>query len=55
MKEEVNKEDPIGVLKNLKSSKGVLNKVRRVKSLGKLDGYKTIHICEVELKDQSHN
>ncbi len=55
MKEEVSKKDPIGILKNLKSSKGVLNKVGRVKSLGKLDGDKTTHICEVELKGQSHN
>lgn len=55
MKEEVNKKDPIGIFQNLKSLEGVLNKVGRVKSLGKLDGDKTTHICDVELKGQSHN
>jgi len=52
---EVNKKEPIGILKNLKSLEGVLNKVGMVKSLGKLDGDKTTHICEVGLKGQSHN
>jgi hypothetical protein len=55
MKEEVNKKDPIGILKKFEVFGGGVNKVGKVKSLGKLDGDKTTHICEVELKGQSHN
>jgi hypothetical protein len=34
----MNEVDPIQIQKNLKPSKGVLNKIDGVKSLGKLDG-----------------
>ncbi len=34
----MNEVDPIKIQKNLKPSKGVLNKIDGVKSLGKLDG-----------------